>query len=288
MKRINLLIFKKRFYLFFIMCLSCFFMNLFLWNETTQFIRARPVINRLKRLSDNNVYLLNYIPEADRDGAITDLGDWERADIASFLLTFQHYLYVGKEHYLNGDDNFTLIATINSSDIERNVIDKYVDIAFKNDLILLEPSLEIITRFEAEAGSLRGDLSLQSISERHRNEFTYYFVNFLFGLSISMILLAFGLFSVYLIIISSLEIFAQEIKLLRIIGLTHSKIRKNFECLFAIPIILSAIVFLFFIQNTGFKLIIEDYLYLTLLNVIICFCSKYIIDRRLVKGLKND
>lgn len=288
MKRINLLIFKKRFYLFFIMCLSCFFMNLFLWNETTQFIRARPAINRLERLSENNVYLLNYIPEADKEGAIAELGDWERADIASFLLTFQQYLYVGKEHYLNGDDNFTLIAAINSSDIERNVIDKYVDIAFMNDLILLEPSLEIITLFEAEAGALRGDLSLQSISERYRNEFTYYFGNFLFGLSVSMILLAFGLFSVYLIIISSVDIFAQEIKLLRIIGLTHSKIRRNFECLFTIPIILSAVVFLVFIQNTGFKFIIEDYLYLTLLNVIVCFCSKYIIDRRLVKGVHND
>ncbi|WP_312497827.1 hypothetical protein, partial [Enterococcus sp.] len=67
-----------------------------------------------------------------------------------------------------------------------------------------------------------------------------------------------------------------------------SKIRKNFECLFAIPIILSTVVFLVFIQNTGFKFIIEDYLYLTLLNVIVCFCSKYIIDRRLVKGVHND
>lgn len=289
MKRINVLIFKKRFYLFAILCLSSFFMNLFLWNETTQLIRAQPVMNRLKHLSANNIYLINYVPDADGNGAIKELSDQDRADIASFLLTFQQYLYSGTARYLY-ENNFdtSSLTVISKSDIERNVKDLYVDIAFMNNLFLLEPPSDIRLKFEDYAISIKGTFTLQSISDRYQNEYKYYFGNFLFGLSVSGVLLSFGLLIIYLLVSSSVAIFSEELRLLRMIGLPRIKIRRNIEWLFAMPILFSAIVFIIFINNIGFDMIIEDYIYITFLNMLLCFISKFMVDRKLKKGVYDD
>ncbi|OTN76665.1 hypothetical protein A5886_001743 [Enterococcus sp. 8G7_MSG3316] len=289
MKRINVLIFKKRFYLFAILCLSSFFMNLFLWNETTQLIRAQPVMNRLKHLSANNIYLINYVPDADGNGAIKELSDQDRADIASFLLTFQQYLYSGTARYLH-ENNFdtSSLTVISKSDIERNVKDLYVDIAFMNNMFLLEPPSDIRTKFEDHSISIKGTFTQQSMSDRYQNEYKYYFGNFLFGLSVSGVLLSFGLLIIYLLVSSSVAIFSEELRLLRMIGLPRIKIRRNIEWLFAMPILFSAIVFIIFINNIGFDMIIEDYIYITFLNMLLCFISKFMVDRKLKKGVYDD
>ena len=60
MKKLNLLLLKKRPYLFILLCFSVFLMNLFLWNETSQLIRNIPVLKTLQSKSSSDIYELMY------------------------------------------------------------------------------------------------------------------------------------------------------------------------------------------------------------------------------------
>ena len=87
MKKINGLIMRKRFFLFVLLFLTTFLMNLFLWNETTQMIRQIPLLISLKENSTDDVYELNYQPSADDNNVIQPYSQSEQDRILHFLET---------------------------------------------------------------------------------------------------------------------------------------------------------------------------------------------------------
>ena len=284
MKKINLLILKKRFFPFLLLIFSTFFMNLFLWNETSQLVRQLPTIVQLKKLSFQNIYEVNYLPNANSQGKIKEHSEVERKDLASFLKSFPS-LYSNKKAYINARGNDVSILTpVTKNMIEEYILVREMDIAFLNDLIFLDFDDIQVNEFKNQAEKTSIKINLLSMKERYIDEYNYYVKNFIFGLTISLLLLSFSIFLIYIIISASIKIAEEEIKLLRVVGLSKNKIKRNFESLLIFPIVLTSLLFFVFIHSISIPVIFADYVYLFILNSCLCLVSKYIIYLKIYKG----
>ena len=154
-----------------------------------------------------------------------------------------------------------------------------------NDILVLDIEKSVMNDMEEAAETLDFRIGLNSLSEKFREEFNYYFGNFIFGMVLSLVFMSFGLLIVYWIISSSLKIFQQDIRLQRVMGLTNRKITNNFKLLLMIPIIVSFMVFLVFAYSTGFHVLLIDYLYLLLLNSSLLIFSNLIIKKKMGRML---
>ena len=105
MKKLNLLLLKKRPYLFILLCFSVFLMNLFLWNETSQLIRNIPVLKTLQSKSSSDIYELMYVPNATDSGEIKEFTPTEIEEISQFFkesfFEDKPNLYLSKEKYIS-------------------------------------------------------------------------------------------------------------------------------------------------------------------------------------------
>ena len=211
MKKINGLIMRKRFFLFVLLFLTTFLMNLFLWNETTQMIRQIPLLISLKENSTDDVYELNYQPSADENNVIQPYSQSEQDRILHFLENSffdsdgKSNLYSGKQSYLSDStakmdkENLTPVTKeMLNSEIQKD----FIDATFMNDILILDIAQSDINEMEETAETLGFRMSLHSLSEKFREEFNYYFGNFIFGLVLSLVFMSFGVFIVYWIISS--------------------------------------------------------------------------------------
>ncbi|WP_319468346.1 hypothetical protein [uncultured Trichococcus sp.] len=290
MKKINSLIMRKRFFLFVLLFLTTFLMNLFLWNETTQMIRQMPLLVSLKEKSTDDVYELHYKPSADENNVIQPYSQSEQDRILQFLENSffdsdgKPNLYSGKQSYLS--DSSAKMDKENLTPVTKEMLNSeirkdFIDATFMNDILILNIEQSVMNDMEEAAETLDFRIGLNSLSEKFREEFNYYFGNFIFGLVLSLVFMPFGLFIVYWIISSSLKIFQQDIKLHRVMGLTNRKITNNFKLLLMLPVIISFMVFLVFAYSTGFHVLPADYLYLLLLNASLLIFSNLIIKKKM-------
>ena len=294
MKKINGLIMRKRFFLFVLLFLTTFLMNLFLWNETTQMIRQIPLLISLKENSTDDVYELNYQPSADENNVIQTYSKSEQDRILQFLENSffdsdgQSNLYSGKQSYLS-DPNARMdkenLTPVTKEMLDSEIRKDFIDATFMNDILVLDIEKSVMNDMEEAAETLDFRIGLNSLSEKFREEFNYYFGNFIFGLVLSLVFMSFGLLIVYWIISSSLKIFQQDIRLHRVMGLTNRKITNNFKLLLMIPVIVSFMVFLVFAYSTGFHVLLIDYLYLLLLNSSLLIFSNLIIKKKMGRML---
>ena len=294
MKKINSLIMRKRFFLFVLLFLTTFLMNLFLWNETTQMIRQIPLLISLKENSTDDVYELNYQPSADENNVIQTYSKSEQDRILQFLENSffdsdgQSNLYSGKQSYLS-DPNARMdkenLTPVTKEMLDSEIRKDFIDATFMNDILVLDIEKSVMNDMEEAAETLDFRIGLNSLSEKFREEFNYYFGNFIFGLVLSLVFMSFGLLIVYWIISSSLKIFQQDIRLHRVMGLTNRKITNNFKLLLMIPVIVSFMVFLVFAYSTGFHVLLIDYLYLLLLNSSLLIFSNLIIKKKMGRML---
>ncbi|MPM39623.1 hypothetical protein SDC9_86257 [bioreactor metagenome] len=294
MKKINSLIMRKRFFLFVLLFLTTFLMNLFLWNETTQMIRQLPLLVSLKEKSTDDVYELHYQPSADEHNVIQPYSQSEQDRILQFLENSffdsdgQSNLYSGKQSYLS-DPNARMdkenLTPVTKEMLDSEIRKDFIDATFMNDILVLDIEKSVMNDMEEAAETLDFRIGLNSLSEKFREEFNYYFGNFIFGLVLSLVFMSFGLLIVYWIISSSLKIFQQDIRLHRVMGLTNRKITNNFKLLLMIPVIVSFMVFLVFAYSTGFHVLLIDYLYLLLLNSSVLIFSNLIIKKKMGRML---
>ena len=294
MKKINSLIMRKRFFLFVLLFLTTFLMNLFLWNETTQLIRQIPILVSLKENSTDDVYELNYQPSADENNVIQPYSQSEQDRILQFLENSffdsdgQSNLYSGKQSYLS-DPNARMdkenLTPVTKEMLDSEIRKDFIDATFMNDILVLDIEKSVMNDMEEAAETLDFRIGLNSLSEKFREEFNYYFGNFIFGMVLSLVFMSFGLLIVYWIISSSLKIFQQDIRLHRVMGLTNRKITNNFKLLLMIPVIVSFMVFLVFAYSTGFHVLLIDYLYLLLLNSSLLIFSNLIIKKKMGRML---
>ena len=115
--------------------------------------------------------------------------------------------------------------------LDREIRKDFIDATFMNDILILNIEQSVMNDIEEAAETLDFRIGLNSLSEKFREEFNYYFGNFIFGLVLSLVFMSFGLLIVYWIISSSLKIFQQDIRLHRVMGLTNRKITNNFKLL---------------------------------------------------------
>lgn len=290
MKKINSLIMRKRFFLFVLLFLTTFLMNLFLWNETTQLIRQMPLLVSLKEKSADDVYELHFQPSADEHNVIQPYSQSEQDRILQFLENSffdsdgKPNLYSGKQSYLS--DSSAKMDKENLTPVTKEMLNSeirkdFIDATFMNDILILNIEQSVTNDIEKSAETLDFRIGLNSLNEKFREEFNYYFGNFIFGLALSLVFMSFGLLIVYWIISSSLKIFQQDIRLHRVMGLTNRKITNNFKLLLMLPVIVSFMVFLAFAYSTGFHVLPVDYLYLLLLNASLLIVSNLIIKKKM-------
>ena len=110
MKKINFMIIRKRLFLFVLLGLTTFMMNLFLWNETSQLIRNIPQLVSLKEKSSEAIYELNYIPNSEGHRLMKSYSEEEKQAIYELLESRffdsqgKSHIYLGKQQYINDFD----------------------------------------------------------------------------------------------------------------------------------------------------------------------------------------
>lgn len=287
MKGVNFVILKKRFFLLLLLIFVPFFMNLFLWNETSQLIRQIPVLANLSKMKAQNLYEISYVPKVDDTGEIQASSEAEQKGLLATLKAIQPNLYLNNGAFFTSKTNDTKVLTpVTAALIQKQSVE--MDPAFLNDLILVDPKKAQVSQFAKDTEKFDFTLRLVPIAESYQTEYDYYFGNFIFGAMVALGLFSFNLLLIYLMISSSIKISLEEIKLLRIMGLSKRKIKHNFEFLLLAPVILAIILFVFFARATPLSLISMDYFYLSLLNVLLSLLAKAIIDVKLNKELAYD
>lgn len=295
MKKINFMIVRKRMFLFILLGLATFMMNLFLWNETSQLIRNIPQLVNLKEKSSEDVYEMSYIPNSEENGLMKPYSEKEKNDIYELLENSffdsqgESHIYLGKQQYINDSDAKNAksrLVPMTKEMLKEEIKAEDVNAMAMNDSLIFDMNQNELGTIEKEAKNLNFSIGIQSLSERFQSEFNYYFGNFLFGLIVSLVFMSFGLFLIYWLISSSLKIFRQDIQLLRIVGLSNKKIIKNFNILLTLPIDIFALLFLVFAYSLGFGVLFSDYLYLLLLNASLLLFSRAIIKKK-IRGMLN-
>ena len=163
MKKINSLIMRKRFFLFVLLFLTTFLMNLFLWNETTQMIRQMPLLVSLKEKSTDNIYELHYQPSADENNVIQPYSKSEQDRILQFLENNffdsdgQSNLYSGKQSYLS--DSSAKMDKENLTPVTKEMLDNeiqkdFIDATFMNDILILNIEQSVMNDIEESAENL--------------------------------------------------------------------------------------------------------------------------------------
>lgn len=296
MKKINLMIFKKRFYLFFLLFFTVFFMNLFLWNETKQLIQEFPRLMMLKSNISDEIYDISYVPPSYDSGLIKDYDPKSKENIDNFLIESFYdaegntKIYLGKEEYLNSskENKESLLTPISETQLKNKLTLEVLDSVFFSDMIIFDLKPEELEVIKKKAKDLNFDIYIDTLRESFQDEWNYYFGNFIFGLVSSFIFMSFSLFIIYLIITSGLKIFQQEIRLLRIVGLSKVKIERNFNILLIFPIVLTLPLFFIFVQSIDMIITISDLAYLLAINTLLVIFSHVLINKKIRRKMNAD
>ncbi|WP_460055593.1 hypothetical protein [Pseudolactococcus yaeyamensis] len=284
MKRLNIILLRKRFILFALVCITTFMMNLFLWNETTRLIRAIPELNVLQAKSTEEVYEIDYMPKTAVDGRVIDYSENEKKIISDFLITcfFESenhpMLCSGIQDYT--DSQSKALIPVKKEDLKNMIESSQVDSSFWRELAVTHMTSSQATVLRKNAEKLNLKIGFVSLKERFKSSFNYYVGNFVFGMIVSVIFLSFSVLLIYLTISSSLKILKQDIRLFRIIGVSNKKIIANFSTMFFVLIIVTALLFLVFIHTLGVGVIPADYLYLFLLNLTLILFGRKTIKKK--------
>ena len=296
MKKINLMILTKRFYLFFLLFFTAFFMNVFLWNETRQLVQEFPRLMMLKSNTSDDIYDISYVPPSYDSGLIKDYDPDSKKNIDNFLLESFYdaegktKIYLGKEEYLNSskENKKSLLTPISETQLKNKLMLEFFDSVFFSDMIIFDLKPDELEAIKKKAKELNFEIYIDTLRESFQDEWNYYFGNFIFGLVSSFIFMSFSLFIIYLIITSGLKIFQQEIRLLRIVGLSKIKIERNFNILLIFPIIVIFPLFFLFVQSIDMLITPIDFAYLLVMNLFLVLFSHLLINKKIRRKMNAN
>lgn len=149
------------------------------------------------------------------------------------------------------------------------------------DVLIFDFDAEELRIIEEKAQSLLFPFKALSLRESFQLDFNYYVGNFIFGVVAAITFITFSLFLVYLTIASGLKICQQEIRLLRVIGLSNRKINKNFNRLLLSPILLGTLLATVFLLRLPFNITWVDFIYLALTNCLLLLFAQLVIQKKL-------
>ncbi|MCJ1996961.1 hypothetical protein GYN67_09685 [Lactococcus piscium] len=281
MKHIVLLFLKKRWYLIILLGFGICLMNVVLWNETSQLLRNLPALNALHEKKSDRIYEVIYTPLGDSEGRmkrykqeeITEIQNWF---ITSFFQITEHdaLLYTNKAYFLTGRvSNKTDLIPMTEDALVSVIGTEEIDSVSLNDLLVFDLSKREVSSIEKKAKKINFPVKLLSLKETFDTEFNYYLNNFMFGIAFSLVFGSFSLFMVYMIISTSMKLFAREIRVLYIMGVPKDKLIILFILLSTVPMLIGIMGFAVFVQTTGMGFIGYDYVYLLCVNLLLIFLS---------------
>lgn len=293
MRRINLILLRKRFYLFIMIFLVGFMSNLYLWNETSRLIENIPNIISLNRKSTLNIYEFMYTPSADETGLIVENSQEEKEGIYAVLAdnlyteNGESSLYYNKNAFIEKTNSTDPESVLKPFSLEKlgRLVDGNFDARIIDDLVVVGLSQDKVGIIENSLKEFNVEIDLLSLKESHEQQYDYYVGNFIFGLIMASLFVSFGLLVIYWLIGATLKILGQDIKVLRVVGVPKKRISRNFLLLLISPLFVSILLFVSFVYLIGRSILISDCIYLLILNsVFVCF-AMVIIHKKMRGGL---
>ncbi|MGT2896505.1 hypothetical protein ACVRZR_09080 [Streptococcus entericus] len=281
-------IIKKRWYVFGIMGLFTFITTVLSWNNTNLLFTQLPYIIQLHEKSSTDVYEIMVFPHAESDGLIITNTSSERQQFIGLLETtfFSNKsvdkLYRDKQGYLEGDKGLAEMPKLEQSELSQMLAGHIFQPEFFDDLLVANTSPEHLKQAELLAEKLRINLMFTSLKKRFQSELRYYGGGALFALLVNVLASGFGLLLIYWLIHSLFIICQEDIRLLRIIGLSKSQLHR-----YLLLLVLSAPMFGIFLSllfihsiSVGRTILIWDYIYL--------FSYQFLIGLIISKLIKNQ
>lgn len=204
---------------------------------------------------------------------ITEIQNWF---ITSFFQITEHdaLLYTNKADFLTGRvSNKTDLIPMTEDALVSVIGTKEIDSISLNDLLVFDLSKKEVSSIEKKAKKINFPVKLLSLKEAFNTEFNYYLNNFMFGIAFSLVFGSFSLFMVYMIISTSMKLFAREIRVLHLMGVPKDKLIILFILLSTVPMLIGIMSFAVFVQTTGMGFIGYDYVYLLCVNLLLIFLS---------------
>ncbi|MGT2667204.1 hypothetical protein ACVRYP_07845 [Streptococcus rifensis] len=277
MTAIYWLMVKKRWYVFLAIFVTGFLMNLIVWNETSQLIRNLVSLKTMQVEAENDGYDLVYYPSQDQT---QDNPQQAKDQLYQKLteLNEQGKVFYNKGAYLNGGDLLPLDDEI----LTKEFSESQVFGVFFNDLLFRKLSDEEIDDLETSFLKLGDKIEIVPFQKQYEKQQDYYWNNMIFGLGVGTFLLVIGLLLLRWLLLSTWRICEEEIKVLRLIGLSKRRLGRSMTLFLHSPIILALLVFIFSSYTIFyFGMIGWDYIYLIAMSSLQFLLISYMVSRRM-------
>lgn len=224
---------KKRWYVFGIMSLFTFITTVLSWNNTNLFVENLPRLIALHQKSSDDIYDVFVMPQTDTDGRILPNTASERQQLMVLLKetffkdTSDNRLYKGKRTYLKGDQSISEMPILSEAELSTQLANELYHPTFFADLLVTNVDQSQLKRLEKAAGRLNVTMMFTSLRERAASEIGYYGGGALFALLVNVLASGFGLLLIYWAVVSVMTICQEDIRLLRVVGLSATQLHRQ-------------------------------------------------------------
>ncbi|MCU9534179.1 hypothetical protein [Streptococcus sp. CSL10205-OR2] len=272
------LVLKKRWYVFLVVFVIYFFMNLLIWNETSQFIRNFSKVQVMKIEAQKESFDFVYTPLSNLTDS--DMEPTRNKLIEQFSeLIKQDKVYTNKMEYLDGGE----LVLLTEDELKKQFSPGLLIISL-NDLILRDITLSDTEPIQATIRELGDDVEIVPFQEQYDKTHQYYRDNMLFSLYVGSFLTLIIFLLLRWLVVSTWRICEEEIKVLRLVGLSYRRLSRAVTFFLYSPILLALLTFIISAHTIFyFGLILWDYVYLLTLAALQFLWVTIMISRR-VKG----
>lgn len=287
MIRIFLLILRKRWFLFLLLLVLPFLMNIFLWNEASQFIRMQSTFSVMKSEIEKGSYESYYFPVSAENGLVETKTEEQKEAFATYLVDSlvenpsgmeiytdkNAYFRGGELRFPNSDDIWSSMVSLGDEEILNNLLFRKVDVSYLNKL-------------SEKSEELGYPVVFRPVKGVYQSEVAYYQNNLIFGLGVAVLLGSFGLLVAYWLTSNIIKICQSDIYLLRFLGLSKKQVTNGISGIIYTPLLVGFALFIPLPIMMGAGYIWQDSFYILLLDSIFVLLV-VLVSRKLVRGLLN-
>lgn len=282
MTAIYRLILKKRWYVFLGIFIITFFMNLIVWNETSQLIRNLSVLNMMQIEAKKEGFDVVYHPSMDSSQSEREPVRMQLRQQLSALASDGRAFY-NKTAYLHGDR----LLALNDEKILQELSENQWSSDFLNDLVLRGLTADDIAMLKQTVLLLGDELALVPFKEQYETQRAYYWDNVFFALRIGSFLLLIASALLRWLLNATWKICEEEIRVLRQIGLSTHRLSQAMTLFLYSPILVALVTFVFIVHTLFYVgLIGWDYVYLLALSGLQLLMIIYLVSHHM-RGREN-
>lgn len=292
MKKLFGIIVLRKSYLLILLAGTLFIMNMIIWNEVSYINENYSNIGWLREHRNEDKYYLRYMPNATEDGLIINYTLQEKQEINQFLndsLVNKHHGYYStrnNQSFAPGGYDGMVSIPIDESYLNQLVFSIDIHVILGTNIIVVSAiNQEQVAQFEKEASAIGFNAELVSFNDLYSQQLGYFTSTTLTVIGVALILGGFSVLLVYLIVRLSLKRNKQKIASLIETGRSTKNITRGF-ILVLIPVVLMTLIYSLWYQSTFSRtLVLYDFMYLSILNLIILLISAMIINKSTNKQL---